>query len=230
VAGLRAFLRKDFDNLITVDVVCHGVPSAKLFDVYLKSLQGPEDKAVEEFKFRDKSKYGWGVYWSYKIGKKHKTGGLHDNPYIAAFIDSKANRECCYQCKYTGVSNRPGDITLADYWGIDVVHPEMASNDGVSAVIVNSEKAMDLSQKALNKCIWTESSTDKVAKYNPSLVKSAKRPVSRDHIYEGINILSEKDFVKRNLSIPIKKIVKTKVRLMLPYNLRTMIKALKNKH
>jgi coenzyme F420-reducing hydrogenase beta subunit len=229
VAGLRAFLKKDYENLLTVDIVCHGTPSSKLFSVYLRGMEKIKRSKISDFVFRDKSKYGWGVYWSYVIKGKKITGGLHDDPYISAFIDGFANRECCYDCHYVGVENRAGDVTLGDYWGVDIEHPSMASNNGVSAVIVNTKKGSIWCERALKLCKYENSNVASVAKHNPSLIKSIRRPEKRDAVYEGIDCKSPEDFVRENLGIETKRILKTKLRLLMPYYLRVKIKETKRK-
>ncbi len=227
IAGLRAFLRKDYSNLLTVDVICHGAPSQKLFDVYRKGLEKKQGQ-VRDYLFRDKSRYGWGVYWSYvNASGKKKTGGIHDNPYCSAFIDNTANGECCYECRYVGLENRVGDITLGDYWSVDRVHPEMASNKGVSAVICNTEVGRKWAERALEKCRFVPSSAEIIGKYNPSLMEASIRPQVRDTIYKGIDSKSPEAFVKENLHIPMKKYIKTKIRLKIPYGARVRIKKLK---
>lgn len=227
IAGLKAYLRKPYENLVTVDIVCHGTPSQKLFDVYRTGMEEKFGAPIEKYQSRDKEKYGWGVYWSYILNGKKKYGGLHDDPYCSTFIDHSANRECCYQCRYVGIENRSGDITLGDYWGVDVIHPEMASNKGVSAVISNTAKGQEWVEKALRYCRYVESTVENIARYNPSLVKAAERPAYRDLIYKGIDEKNPAQFLDENLHIPVKKIVKTKIRLMIPYKARVFIKKLK---
>lgn len=227
IAGLKSYLNKKYDNLITVDVICHGTPSYKLFEVYKNYLEIKNNSKVKEYKFRNKAKHGWGVYWSYCCNNKNeKNGGLYDDPYIATFIKGDANKDACYKCKYVGFENRPADITLGDYWGIDIVHPEMASNDGVSAVIVNSFKAKEIVEKVIKKCKYVESEREKIARYNESLIRSLNRTKKREHIYDGLKELSPRDFIKRNLEVSHKEFLKTKIRLMIPYKIRIKIKKL----
>ncbi len=227
IAGLRAFLRKDYDNLLLVDVICHGTPSIKLFDVYLEGMRQKLGYSLQNYKFRDKSKYGWGCYWSFTYGNKRKNGGQHDDPYVTAFIDGYAKRETCYECKYTGIDKRPGDITLGDYWGIDIVHPEMASNDGVSAVIANTSKGTFACEKALSQCRYVNSDAVAIGRYNPSLIRAEARPERRNNLYNGIYAKSPLQFLQENLRVSAIGVAKTKLRLMLPYKLRILIKKLK---
>lgn len=228
IAGLHAFLGREYENLITADIICHGTPSQKLFSTYLRALQ-KKVGAVEKYHFRDKSKYGWGVYWSYtKENGKVKCGGLHDDPYITHFIDGTTYRESCYHCKYLGAENRPGDITLGDYWGVDRFHPRMASKLGVSAVIVHTPQGKMWVERALDSCVYEESTVENIARYNPSLTKAAKRPAVRDTIYHGIDEFPPEVFCKEKLTVPFKGYCMTKIRLMMPYWFRVLIKKVKS--
>lgn len=228
IAGLKSYLRKEYSNLLTVDIICHGTPSLKFYNIYKKGMEQKLGGTISDYQFRDKSKYGWGVYWSYVCSNgKKRTGGLHDDPYMAAFIDSIANRECCYQCKYVGLDNRPGDITLGDYWGIDIIHPEMASSKGVSAVITNTELGNDWVIRALSHCRYVQSTPQDVARYNPSLVSCSHRPAIRERIYDGINSKVPIQFVNENLYLPVWKKIRTRLRLIVTYENRIRIKKVK---
>ena len=181
-----------------------------------------------DYKFRDKSKRGWGCYWSYKYGSNSKkNGGQHDDPYVTAFIDGYAKRDSCYFCKYVGFQNRPGDITLGDYWGIDMVHPNMASNDGVSAVIANTSKGESAVKKAFDQCTYVESTVESIGLYNPSFVTAEKRPTRRDHLYHRIYTKPSIQFLNENLKVPFYLILKTKFRLIIPYKARVLLKRFK---
>jgi len=224
IAGLKSFLQRDYPNLVTVDVVCHGVPSHKLFRTYVDSLRSGHGNMIKDYRFRDKSKYGWGVHWSYSKNGRRKYGGLYDDPYISVFIDAKANRESCYCCKYIGVDTRPGDFTLADYWGVERVHPGFASRDGVSAIICHTEKAKMWCDKALQRCFHIETDVESIKKYNPSLVRSAKRPEDRDSAYSGIDSMTPEEFVRCRMKRSPQKVLKTKIKLLMPYGVRAFVK------
>ena len=229
IAGLKSYLSKNYEKLITVDIICHGTPSYKLFDVYRKAMEEKFSTKITDYKFRDKSKYGWGVYWSflYNKGSRRKNGGLNDDPYCSTFIKGTANKEACYKCKYVGFENRPGDITLGDFWGIDRFHPEMASNGGVSAVVVNSKCAEKIVENVLKNCKYVITDKNNISQYNPSLIETVKRPSVRDNIYEGINEENPLKYIRKKLKIPYRDFFKTKIRLLIPYKLRTMLKKLK---
>lgn len=228
IAGLKTYLNKQYENLITVDVICHGTPSYKLFDVYRKGIEARRKSKISDYNFRDKTKRGWGIYWSYlyRNGKRQKNGGLNDDPYVSAFINGETYRESCYKCKYPGFHNRPADITLGDYWGIDIVHTEMASRNGVSAVIINTKSGKNIVENALKQCKYVETTKENIAKFNNSLIESSKRPQRRNNIYDGINTSEPIDFVKNNLKVSWKDFIKTKIRLMIPYSIRIRLKEL----
>lgn len=148
IAGLYGFLGKDYENLLTIDIVCHGVPNNKMFREYISSLESREKGKVTDFKFRDKS-VGWGKNGTAVInnGCKTKTKIIWNSkePYLYYFSKGWICRDSCYSCKYA-CSHRPADITIGDYWGIEKAHPEYLKKSGwdeskgISLLIVNTDK------------------------------------------------------------------------------------------
>lgn len=220
VAGLKAFLGKDYDNLYTADIVCHGVPSPKLFEKYLTYIENKTGEKVTYFNFRSKKRHGWQHYFQYDTESKSKvTYGMFD-PYYNAFIKSKIIRESCYNCKFSNTT-RPSDITLGDYWGIEYAHPEFYSSKGVSLVLVNSEKGLKMWQDIGDTLTYIESQLDKATPLNSNLVTPPQRPLCRDTIYNGIDDDFDK-FVKTNLKFrvnPIKRVI-----MLFPSDLKFKIK------
>lgn len=145
VAGLKAFLGKDYENLITMDIVCHGVPSPKLFKHYIKSREATYKSKVTSFSFRSK-KRGWGRC----ILSMHFANGqkvlkvLIAEEYGRDFFSCNYFRECCYSCPFSS-DKRVGDFTGADLWGGE--SPKWIR--GASLVLVNSEKAKKLLENGL---------------------------------------------------------------------------------
>ncbi len=137
VAGLYAYLGKKPENLLTVDIVCHGVPSPLAFENYLKDIaQGRE---VTDINFRDKSR-GWGSTSniSFSDGTKYYKG-CNDDPYYIAFLNGISTRPSCGTCKYASPV-RIGDITLGDFWGVSEIDPSYNDNKGTNLVMLNSLK------------------------------------------------------------------------------------------
>ena len=144
IAGLYEFLGRDYDNLITVDIVCHGVPNVRMLQDYLKTIEDKYGGRITAFTFRDKS-IGWGINGSAVINDKRIRIWQSSSSYLYYFTRGWLYRENCYKCKYT-CEHRPADITLGDYWGIEKQHPELLGkggwdeNRGISCVIVNTDK------------------------------------------------------------------------------------------
>ena len=222
VAGLKAFLGKDYENLYTADIVCHGVPSPKLFEKYLSYIEKKTGEKVTYFNFRSKKGHGWQHYFQYDTKTKSKvTYGMFD-PYYNAFINSKIIRESCYNCKYSN-TDRPSDITLGDYWGIEYSHPEFYSSKGVSLVLTNSQKGTKMWQDISDNVTSIESKLEKATPLNSNLVHPPQRPLCRDTIYNGIDDDFDK-FVKTNLKFkvnPLKRVI-----MLFPSDLKFKIKRL----
>ena len=140
-AGLKNYLGKDYDNLLIIDVLCHGVPSPKLFKDYLSYLakQYGNGKPIS-VNFRNKQR-GWKrLYMEVKFdnGKRHFMYSGYDR-YEGMFLNNMSLRPSCYECKFTK-TERLGDITLGDFWGIGKKHPQWDDDKGISLVMVNTPK------------------------------------------------------------------------------------------
>lgn len=146
IAGLRLYLRKDYDNLLTSDLVCHGTPSPAIFANIVKHMGESIGKTFVGYSFRDKRIHGWSCSssssWE-KDGKRCYIKYSKDmEAYFKAFISGDLMRMNCYTCPFA-TKDRVSDITLADYWGVRRLHPEFPEiHKGVSLVIVNSEKGV----------------------------------------------------------------------------------------
>ena len=142
IAGLKQYLKKDYDNLYTQDIICHGVPSPKIWEQYLSEAHNGKD--ISSISFRDKT-LGWNDFSmkvTYKYGSAYRELATKD-PFERAFLANLILRPSCYQCQYKTVE-RVSDITLADYWGVETVHPELKEQQGVSLVLTHTEKGAQL--------------------------------------------------------------------------------------
>lgn len=143
IAGLNHFLRKKYDNLITVDVICHGVPSPKVWGKYLSEVTNNGVKVIKNCKFRNKDN-GWKRF-NFKIEYSSKDKPIiissyhKDNLFMRAFLSNMILRPSCYNCKAKSGRSH-SDITIADFWGIQNVVPEMDDDKGTGLVLVNSPK------------------------------------------------------------------------------------------
>jgi coenzyme F420-reducing hydrogenase beta subunit len=141
IAGLKNYLRKDYDNLYTVDIICHGVPSPKVFRLYLDYLEGIYHSKVVDFEFRNKLR-GWSTPY---ICVKFESGEVmleqaSRNNFNRAFLSNNLQRPGCYTCEFADAKLSVGDITIGDYWGIENQHHKMVNEKGVSIIKINNEK------------------------------------------------------------------------------------------
>lgn len=151
VAGLKLFLRKDYDNLITSDLICHGTPSPKIFQNTINHIEKKLNADFEDYSFRDKKVRGWSCssssssYKSRANGKKKYINYSKDmEAYFNAFISGHLMRMNCYKCPFAN-TRRCGDITLADFWGVREKMPDFPNvHKGVSLLLVNDERGRKL--------------------------------------------------------------------------------------
>ena len=190
IAGLYAFLGKDYDNLLTADLICHGVPSPLLFKRYLGWLKKKYGGEIISVNFRSKDRNGWDITGKAEIknNSKIKVKPIISNidPYYSSFIANRTHRLCCYTCQYAN-SERVADITLGDFWGIKNVHPEFYDSRGVSVVLVSTEKGAAFFEKVYKEFDIIESSFKNAAMSNHNLREPSPRRALRDDAYKGIN-------------------------------------------
>lgn len=190
IAGLKLFLRKDYTNLITSDLVCHGTPSQKLFNLFVKSMEKDRNVRLIDYQFRDKKVFGWSCSSSSSSinretgKKKYHFYDKNMVGYFQAFIKGHITREDCYNCPFA-CPERVSDITLADYWDISSLHPEFPNRrEGVSLILINSTKGrnlLDLLEKNVILCKSTLASALKTSNHN--LKAPTPRPSERDEAY-----------------------------------------------
>lgn len=135
VAGLKSYLKKEYENLITCDLICGGVASAVIFREYLELLEKRLKAPIERINFRAKL-YG---YEEHSIHIEATNGKSYSNLarcdlFFCGYLEKPYQRDCCYQCKYREV--RSGDLTIADYWG--GIKRNLGSPNGISMIIANT--------------------------------------------------------------------------------------------
>ena len=187
VAGLKAYLKKDYDNLITIDLVCHGVPSPKLFNKYIKELESEYHDKVINYNFRDKVS-GWDTYSNTITFKNKKITELHsNNKYMKLFLSDIALRESCYDCNFK-IGNKYSDLTLGDFWGVNKYYPDMYNKSGVSAIIINTEKGKNIFASIKDDIIYKDCQLDEIISGNPSLRISGSYPNKRNEFFKDLEI------------------------------------------
>jgi len=190
IAGLRSFLTKDYEKLLTVDIVCHGNPSQKLFSLYILWLAKKWNTKILNYEFRSKRTSSWGAPQKATITtlKGIKIIPAVLDPYFNAFVKGHTFRKSCYQCKYAN-SSRVGDITLADFWGIARFHPEMMSPKGTSLIWLSTDKGKHFFSKIQDSFYLCKSNVEFATAHNPHLSHPVKPSPIRDQIYAKMNTL-----------------------------------------
>lgn len=221
IAGLNKIIKHE--NLITVDLICHGMPSYKAYKKYCSE----EFKVkVEKVDFRNKNT-GWINYSLIYYTNILKNNYHYMDKFFCGFLKDIYLNEPCYNCKFKGTKdgeNREADITLADFWGVP---KELYNKDGVSLVVVNNKKGEEIFEKIKKRVFYKEVSLEIGIKKNISFYKSCTRPEEREMFYKEIDNLSFEELsnkyfkvestfkrrIKKILRIPIKilKIIKAKV-------------------
>lgn len=226
IAGLKSYLGKDYNNLITADIICNGVPSVEFFKGYINYLEDKLKGKVIDLKFRDKSK-GWGhiekVIYKKDGILKEKLIQPFNSYYHSYFLNGDILRENCYECKYA-CSSRVGDFTMGDYWGIEKVHPKIVTKEGVSVLLVNSKKGIGLIDDLSKYLQLTESIFEQARVKNGPLnrpnVKSKKRDIILDTWHEG----GYKAVADEYYRINKKRIILSRCKMLVPRTIKKYLK------
>ncbi len=193
VAGLKRYLKKQYLNLFTVEIICHGVVSQKTFDYYLKSLQKRNQSIVVDYDFRNKD-----ISWkNYSVKAKLSDGNEYlknknEDEYMKGYLLYNLYlRPSCTDCPYKTFP-RVADITLGDFWGVNNYLSNI-DDKGTSAVIINSDKGKQLFETIKDKVIFKRVSIESIIENNSSLVESTSLGKYSLYYYKHIN---KTDFIK----------------------------------
>ena len=196
IQGLRAFLGKDYDNLITADLICHGVTATRLFNDYIKTVEETDKIKITQYLFRDKSvSWGTNFCYSYKKEGQDKIYTRHcpreESSYMAHYLRGNIFRENCYSCSISS-TERVSDFTLGDYWEIENEHPEFVTKNkpaislrrGVSCILVNTEKGKKYASLLKDKMLLHEVTLQSIASHNGNLRAPSKKGAGRESTLE----------------------------------------------
>lgn len=196
IEGLKSYLMKDYDKLFTQDFICHGVPSPLVWEKYKKYRMEKDGERPLKINFRHKA-YGWSLFsLLFQYNDSSYNTNHQEDLFLKAFLRNTILRDSCYRCNFKG-KDRNSDITLADYWGIKNVHPEICEDKGVSLLIVNSEKGKELFESIKDELEYIETNLDMALKYNPSYVESAKQDKKRNEFFKNLDKLEFDKLVKK---------------------------------
>lgn len=234
IAGLKKFLRKEYDNLLTVDFICHGVPSTKVWRMYLDETcrnlikRGSSSNFIDEgrrsyieaINFRHKI-LGWKrcsfflKLNSAFIQSEKNTEGIFEpfseNAFMKAFLSDTILRPSCYQCPCKS-GKSTSDITIADYWNIQQVLPEFDDDKGISLVLTNTSKGENIFSSC--NVIYKKTGYEESKGKNGGFHKKINIPLKREYFFTEIN----------KLDINLSQLIIQVTRKSFPYRIKLKIK------
>ena len=203
VDGFKRYLGKSYDNLLTCDLVCHGVPSPAVFRAWLDGLEAARGAKVTGVRFKDKS-HGWSHPWltvTFADGSVY-TEDFNRTGYGRGFGMQLFLRPACALCKYTSTS-RPADFTLADYWGLDPkLELPVERDKGVSMVLVNSARGQVVYDALAGQFGQTDRPLEEAVTGNPRLKSPLKANPKRGAFFAAFAALPFQEVEKRFLALP----------------------------
>lgn len=194
IAGLKKYIqltKAKVENLIAVDIICHGVPSPLVWESYFKKVC--DTKIPLKVNFRDKSiswrKFSLAI--DYENNERY-CKAISEDLFMCGFMNNLFLRPSCYECACKGVE-RYSDITLGDYWGIESIKNSQEFDDGVSAVIIHTLKGKHIFENVCTGAYFEETDIGQIAKYNSALILSVEENIDRKEFF--------KNFGKDNQSV-----------------------------
>ncbi|MCS3106781.1 Coenzyme F420 hydrogenase/dehydrogenase, beta subunit C-terminal domain [Phocaeicola vulgatus] len=213
VSGLKHYLRKEYSNLLTVDFVCHGVPSPKVWRIYLNKIvadcygvhpksDSSYKKYLQKVEFRSKIK-GWKNFRYRMVLLKTKRNGkkkmftyssaFSENAYMQMFLSDLILRPSCYKCP-SKAGKSGSDMTIGDFWGIEKVVPQFDDDKGISLLIINNSRFIPLLSEVQSHFECLKLPFNVIPQYNKSFLYSVKEPLERDRffllLYKGDDFFS----------------------------------------
>lgn len=226
VNGLKSFLGKEYDNLICVDVICHGAPSPALWREYAKYQEQKNGGKLKDVNFRckDDSWTDFGmkeVCESIPVGETKKFYISKDkDAYMQMFLRDYCLRPSCYEC--TAKKVKMSDLTIADFWGINNVAPDMNDGMGTSLVLIRTDKGKAAFEKISGGIRLKEVSYEDGVRENPAEYKSCCRPMQRDTFFDDMHCMNFEELEKKyvtlvnvSFAMNVKRIVKKMIKRLL---------------
>ena len=241
VNAFKQLFKQYSDQIFTLDLVCHGVPGNKLFDDYIRFIESKTGYKITSFVFRDKD-YGWGCNGKYSSVSVVNDGEEQrmkleckeissSSSYYHYFLSGDIYRDSCYECPFAS-SERSGDLTIGDYWGIDKCNPELLFENngpflkekGISCILVNTEKGSDLLLKDNLYCSLVEVDKADVIRGNTQLNHPIELTDKREKIMTSYRIHGYAGIEKRFSSEIKQKKIRNAVSRIIPKSVKQLIK------
>jgi len=214
ISGLKSYLRKSYDNLICIDIICHGVPSPKVWMKYVSYREQVAGSSAQRISFRRKDE-GWKRFsatFLFKDGTEYRKT-LDQDLYMQAFLKNVCLRPSCYVCEFKSL-HRQSDITLADFWGIQNILPEMDDDKGTSLVFVNTTKGKEVFGQIENKMKYKEVELDQAIVFNPAAIRSAESNQNRSKFFDKLDEIPFDQLIKKYCTDKYSVRVKRKVKIV----------------
>lgn len=196
INGLSMFLGKEYSNLFLLDIVCHGTPSPKLWREYVSYQEKQHGKLKNvNFRCKDDSWNNFGMKENQLYIPKDR------DSFMRMFLRNYCLRPACYECH--AKHYKKSDMTIADFWGIENIDPEMNDGRGTSLVITRTEKGQNLFERIKSELKWKEVSYEDGVEVNPAEYTSVSRPQQRDTFFEDLDKMAFPKLEKKYLAEPL---------------------------
>ncbi len=182
ISAVKAFLEKDYDNLLLIDIICHGTPPQKYLEEHIEFLENKSKKKATCVKFRNDNEF----YFILKSKKDKIFANVHKDidTYMISFFESLTYKESCYSCSYA-CNERVSDITIGDFWGLGIKEPFNHPYSGaISLVLLNTNKGKSFFESVKNKLFYEQRSVLEAIDGNDQLNRPSKRNENRDTFLE----------------------------------------------
>ena len=208
INGLSMFLGKDYPNLFLLDIICHGTPSPKLWREYIFFQEKKYGKLKSvNFRCKDDSCVDFGMKENQLFISKDT------DSFMRMFLRNYCLRPACYECH--AKQYKKADMTIADFWGIEDVAPEMNDGRGTSLVITRTDKGKELFNSIKSEVKWKEVSYEEGVRGNPSEYSSVARPQQRDTFFEDLEKMPFEKMEKKyaaDIKVPLSRKVVRKIK------------------
>ena len=210
IAGLKNFLKQPYENLLTVEVVCHGVVSPKVFKAYKQLREKDNGSKTERIEFRNK-KFGWKIFsvvLSF-ANKKLYSKKLSDDPYMRGFLRNLYLRPACHECQFSTIP-RVSDIALGDFWGVYGINKDLDDDKGTSVVLAQTNKGKDFFESCKDELVVHDAKLSDAIKVNSAIVKSALPDKRRESFFRDFNKMPYEKVEKKYMRKDIFEFIKEK--------------------
>lgn len=197
IASLKLYLGKEYDNLLLVDIICHGTPPQEYLTSHIKNLEDKYNKKANKISFRNDNEF---IFSLYEKDSDKSIVAVHKelDTYLLSFFDAMTYYEGCYSCKYA-CNERVSDITIGDFWGLGLEKPfDHPYTGAISLVLVNTDKGKNFFDKVKQNCFVEEREVAEGLKGNDQLNRPSKKHKNRT---DFLNKYLDSDFDSATMSI-----------------------------